>query len=438
MNSKITACRSFLFATWEGGGNVAPAVTLARKLIARGHSVRLMSDACNRAEAESAGLEFIPWHRAPSRPHRGRETCPVRDWEAASPPEGIARLIDRIMFGPALEYAQDLLAELERKPADLVVNSDMLFGVLAACESVGQRCAIFTANLCFYPLPALPAFGPGLPPPETDADRELHEQIRSGTRTMLNGGLDALNRARLALGLAPVADVLEQVSTAQRILLGTARAFDFVAEALPPPFEYAGPQLGLPGWIAPWQSPWPAGDSRPLVLVAFSTTYQNHAPVLQRVIDATASLPVRVLVTLGDLTPAELTPAANTVLVPNAPHDAVMPAATLVITHGGHGTVMRALSHQRPMVILSQGRDQAENAIRVTTRGAGISLNPPFETAAIRDAISRLLNERHYTDAARRLGEEVVKESLAPTAVETLEALAQANRAANASPAALR
>ena len=202
MNSTTTTAQSFLFATWEGGGNVAPVVTLARKLIARGHSVRLMSDACNRAEAESAGIVFVPWTRAPSRPTRGRESCPVRDWEAASPPEGIARLVDRIMFGPALEYAQDLLAELEREPVDLVINSDMLFGVLAGCESIGQRCAIFTANLCYYPLAGLPSFGPGLPPPQTDAERSLHEQIREGTRALLNSGIGGLNRARLALGLA--------------------------------------------------------------------------------------------------------------------------------------------------------------------------------------------------------------------------------------------
>ena len=31
---------SFLFATWEGGGSVTPALTVARKLRARGHRVR--------------------------------------------------------------------------------------------------------------------------------------------------------------------------------------------------------------------------------------------------------------------------------------------------------------------------------------------------------------------------------------------------------------
>jgi UDP:flavonoid glycosyltransferase YjiC (YdhE family) len=203
---------------------------------------------------------------------------------------------------------------------------------------------------------------------------------------------------------------------------------------LPASLHYVGPQLDMPSWVTPWKSPWPSSDPRPLVLAAFSTTFQNHAAVLQAIIDATASLPLRLLVTLGDLSAAELQPADNTVLVSSAPHDAVMPEAKLVITHGGHGTVMRALRYHRPMLILPQGRDQSENAIRVMTRGAGIAPQPPFEIAALREAIVRLMEEPHFAEAARRLGEEVVKESLAPTAMEELEKIARANRITNRSP----
>ena len=46
--------------------------------------------------------------------------------------------------------------------------------------------------------------------------------------------------------------------------------------------------------------------------VGFSTTFQNHGAVMQNVIDALATLPVRVLVTLGgSIKPEELRPADN-------------------------------------------------------------------------------------------------------------------------------
>jgi hypothetical protein len=46
---------NFLFTTWEGGGNVTPALEAVRKLVARGHHVRIMSEECNRPESNRRG-----------------------------------------------------------------------------------------------------------------------------------------------------------------------------------------------------------------------------------------------------------------------------------------------------------------------------------------------------------------------------------------------
>src|SRR4051794_9979438 len=152
------------------------------------------------------------------------------------------------------------------------------------------------------------------------------------------------------MGLAALDHLLDQLRSAEVELLATARAFDFPADRLPDRVRYIGPQIGDPRWAKPWVSPWPKSDSRPLVAVSFSTTFQNHAGVLQRVIDALAFLPARVLVTLGgSIRPGELRPGANCVIVESAPHDVVMREASLVVTHGGHGTVMRGLVSRAPM-----------------------------------------------------------------------------------------
>lgn len=421
MNNQSNSAKNYLFTTWEGGGNIAPVITVARKLLQRGHRVRLMSDEANREDADAAGIAFSPWQEAPSRPDRTPASCPIRDWEAANPQEGILRLLDKIMFGPALEYARDLIAELEREPADLVVTSEMLPGVLAACEARGQRVAVLAANLCLYPLPGMPTFGPGLPPPRTPEEEALHEQVRQGTISLFNSGTGGLNRARIALGLLPLQNALEQINVAEPYLLATSRAFDFPVQKLPKQIRYVGPQLGEPAWARPWNSPWPASDQRPLVAVGFSTTYQAHEGVLQKVVDAAASLPVRTLVTLGQVAPGQVRPATNTALVPSAPHDVVMREAAVVITHGGHGTVMRALKHQRPMLIIPHGRDQAENAVRVTERGAGLKLSAGASQSEIETALRRLLNEPSFTAAARKLGAAIAEEAKNDPVVPLLE-----------------
>ena len=76
---------NLLFATWEGGGSVPPVLTAAQKMIARGHRVRIMSEACNRPEVEAVGARFVGWTRAPSRPDKSRDNDVTRDWEAVGP-----------------------------------------------------------------------------------------------------------------------------------------------------------------------------------------------------------------------------------------------------------------------------------------------------------------------------------------------------------------
>ncbi|MDX6749731.1 glycosyltransferase [Geminicoccaceae bacterium 1502E] len=418
--------REFLFATWEGGGSVTPALTAARRLLARGHRVRFMSDACNRPETEAAGLEFVPWQRAPSRPDKSIGTDLLRDWEESTTAGGFARLRDAIMCGPALGYALDTLAELERRPAELLVGSEMLFGVMVAAEARSQPLALLAVNLSIFPLvPGLPPFGAGLAPARDEADRQLHAEVAAAGEALFAEGLPAVNAARSALGLPPLAGLLDQLAAAGRILLATSSAFDFPTGRLPERLRYVGPQLGEPPWAEPWVSPWPAGDPRPLVLVAFSTSFQDQTAIVQRTIDALAGLPVRGLVTLGPALPGDaLHPAANVVIRRSAPHDAVMREASLVVCHGGHGTVTRALSHCRPLLCVPMGRDQDDNAVRVVTRGAGLSLPVESDPATIRSALRRLLEEPGFRAAAETLGAAVAAEATAPTVVDELEALA--------------
>ena len=208
-------------------------------------------------------------------------------------------------------------------------------------------------------------------------------------------------------------------------MLATSRAFDFPCTELPSRVRYVGPQIADPQWARKWTSPWPVSDKRPLVAVSFSTTFQNHAGPLQKVIDALAPLPTRVLVTLGgSIKASDLKPAANCVLVESAPHSQVMNESAFVVNHGGHGTVMRALMSRAPMLVIPHGRDQNDNAVRVTERGAGLALMPDASVEAIRAACERLLNEPSFRAAAKKLGDQIASEAENSTLVQELEAAA--------------
>ena len=89
----MTERKRFLFASWDGGGNVPPMLTMVRRLVARGHDVRVIGDACTRAEAEAAGAAFRSWRHAPSRPDHGIASDPLRDWESTDPLDVLRRII---------------------------------------------------------------------------------------------------------------------------------------------------------------------------------------------------------------------------------------------------------------------------------------------------------------------------------------------------------
>jgi UDP:flavonoid glycosyltransferase YjiC (YdhE family) len=297
---------------------------------------------------------------------------------------------------------------------------------MIAAEVTKVPLALYGPNLSLFPVPGLPPLGAGLSPARTPAEQAEHDAIRAAFTVLMNGGLIDLNRARAHFGLHPIADVAEQVAVARRHLLGTSRAFDFPVDTLPPHVRYVGPQLDDPSWAQPWRSPWHSDDARPLVLVGFSTTDQDHADLVERTIQALASLPVRALVTLGPaLDGHRFQTTADIHLCASAPHSAILREAAAVVTHAGHGTVMRALVAGVPLLCLPMGRDQNDNAARVVARDAGLSLAPTASVADIRGSIDRILSEPKYRHGARRLGTAIKADLSSSTVVAELEEIAR-------------
>ena len=79
----------------------------------------------------------------------------------------------------------------------------------------------------------------------------------------------------------------------------SSETLDAASPFLPGNVRYVGPILDDPVWIEPWTSPWPESNKDPLVLVGFSTIYQNQGSLLQRVVDALSVMEVRAVVALG-------------------------------------------------------------------------------------------------------------------------------------------
>ena len=130
---------------------------------------------------------------------------------------------------------------------------------------------------------------------------------------------------------------------------------------------------------------------------------------------------------------ATLEAPRSVTLLPSAPHDAVMKEVSLVVTHGGHGTVSRALRNGRPVLAMPMGRDQNDIALRVEAHGAGLILPPEASEGEIATALIRLANEPQFGIAANRLRDAMVLEIKSERLVSEIEAI-MGQRRGQASP----
>ena len=413
----------YLFTTWEGGGHVQPMLLVARDLAARGHAVLALSDPCNAADAAALDVPFRAWTTAPFQTGKTRDDDRLKDHEADKPLAVIQRLLDRVMAGPALAYANDTLAAIDAFAPDVVVSQELLLGPMAAAQARGLPLVLLAANVWSLPtMPGAPPFGAGMLPATSDEERAMHAMVGQMSRTFFQAGLPDLNAARAALDLPPLDDLFDQLDAAKAILLATSQAFDFAPDPLPAPFAHVGPYLADPAWVEPFASP--PGDA-PLVVVSFSSLYQAQEPALRAIIAALGQLPVRGVVTTGPtIDPADFDAPDNVVIIRSAPHGELLKDAALFVTHAGHGSTLRPLLAGVPLLCLPMGRDQNDNAARVVHRGAGLTLPADASSDAIAAAVRRLLDEPAFMTAAQALGAAIRADETARDAAARLEALA--------------
>jgi len=265
--------------------------------------------------------------------------------------------------------------------------------------------------------------------PRTPEERAEVDAANAALDAMMNAFLPILNRARVELGLSPLAAVMDLFDRVDRLLLATSQAFDFQADSLPDNFRYVGPLLDVPNWSKSWQAPWSAKSDRPRALVACSTGAQGQRDLFQRVIDAVGTVEIDALGTTGpNLDLGDLRAPGNVHLLRGAPHDLVMKDVSLVISQGGHGTVTRSLVNGLPQLILPMARDQAANAARVEAKGAGLRLPSTASEADIAAAINRLIMEPQFKAAARVVGDAIKADIDGSGLVDEMETIAAAGR----------
>ncbi len=427
-----------LVAGWDSGGGVEAVQTVGRRAVARGHDVRVLGTEGLRARFESAGAVFRRYQYAPDNDLRRPETDLVKDWQARNPLSLWVRVRDRLLVGPAREFCRDVLEELRREAADVVVVDTMIPSALLGAEVAGVPTVVVMHGAYMVPRAEVPPLGTGFMPALGRLGALRDRSAAAAALAALRNGLPTLNRVRAEFGLAPLRSVLDLMGNADRVLVCSSPSYDFAPGSVPANVRYIGPQLDDTADAAPGGT-WAAPSDRPLVLVGLSSTVMRQERLLRRAAEALGQLPVRGLVTTGPaVDPAAIAAPPNVTVAQWARHADVLPHCSAVITHGGHGTVMKALIAGIPLVVVPLGRDQPDNAARVVYAGAGVRLRKNASARALRAAVARVIEDPRYRAGAARMASRLADERDTNLAVEELERVAAAapplTRPAGAAP----
>jgi UDP:flavonoid glycosyltransferase YjiC (YdhE family) len=371
-----------LVATWGPGGNLPPLLAAGSVLARRGHDVAFLASGETSGAAVQLGFPVSRYRRSP-------------DPDTRVAFEAQAEVMMATMAGA--DIALDARDALEDVRPDLAIVDCMLPAAIAAARATGTP----TASLVHF----------------------LYGLAR--TRMLQGAGgwttdLESLAATHQMLGLDPIRDGLTAWEAPELVLVTAPRWLDVDADA-PGHVVHAGPLD-----VARPEEQRPPDAVRPTVLLTFSTTVMEGQTVLiNRVCQAVAGLGLQAMLTLGPAVDRDAVRAPDGVeVLAFAQHDRVMPGCPAVISHGGLGTVLRALAHGVPQLLLPLGRDQAFNASRVEELHAGIHLSADAPPQRIRNALHTLLTDPRFSAAAARAANRIAVEDPDRAAAEALERIA--------------
>lgn len=370
-----------LFSSTPGEGHIRPLLPLARALRARGHDVAFATGAIWRERLEEQGFGFV----------------------AAG--------------------------------ADVITP----VGVIDPEE----RARVAPADMRLFVFPRI--FGRGQAPAKT---RELLEHARSWTPDAI-----VTETSDLAAPIVAAALGVPLVNHSFGAML-PLRVAEAAAEVVAPlwrehglePDPYAGTYRGLYVDVAPpalshgvppsaasvrlrlveraAATPPPDGVETPFVYATMGTIF-NEPQAFRMLLDALDGH--QALVTTGRGGSVDGVVPAGVRLEEFVPQEEVLPHARAVVSHGGSGTMLGALAHGLPLVLVPQGADQFDNAVLCDRAGAALVVLPAEATAArIRAALDRVLEEPSFAEAAQRVAAEIAAMPSADEVAQRVEAHAAA------------
>jgi UDP:flavonoid glycosyltransferase YjiC (YdhE family) len=367
-----------LFSFAGGRGHLEPLVPIARAAAGAGHTVAFVGRPRMVPPVEALGFPAFAAGSDVGLTPRRLPLAPVdveKDMREVG--DGFGRRIAR-------ERAAAIAPLCEEWRPDLLVCEELDFGAMLIAERLGIPAATVLISA-------------------------------TGSFVRPESVAGPLNEVRAEFGLAPDSEL----AMPSRLLLVSPFPPSLRDPAFPPPVTVHAVRLFTGG---------PGRDHPRRVYVTLGTVYNvESGDLFPRLLTGLHDLPMEILITVGpDLDPAEFgRQPAHIRIERYLPQADVLPDCDLVVSHGGSGSILGALTHGLPMVLLPLGADQPLNAARCEALGLAQVLDPlaarPWE---LHEAVLGVLADQTYRDSAESLRDEIGALPGPAHAVSLLESVA--------------
>jgi UDP:flavonoid glycosyltransferase YjiC (YdhE family) len=379
-----------LFTTHPGYGHFHPLVPMARALMQAGHVVAFATGASFQQAVEDNGFKCF----------RTAGDFSVIGPKAAAAAD--APLEERLAFMAELFVNQlgrhalpDLIQIAQSFSPQLIVRDSVEFAGCVAAEHLG------------------------LPHASIQVGAGVTAQLRSRVVTQ------KLEELRKLVGLPPDPGA-EMVYRYLHLSFIPPRyhkdpkALPQTAHSLRPVlFDQSGRE-GLPGWASQL-------GGKKVVYVTLGTVFNKVFEPFIALTSALRDEPIELIVTVGrDIDPVRLGAQPDNVHIERyIPQTLILPKCDVAVVHGGWGSMLAALCHGLPMLIVPIAADQPINAARCSELGVAKVLKPTeLAPEAVRAAVRSLLTEPSYRTEAQRFQAEAQALPGIAHAVALLERLA--------------
>ncbi|TDN90874.1 nucleotide disphospho-sugar-binding domain-containing protein [Microbacterium sp. BK668] len=417
----------FMITAMPFTGHVVPLLAVASALRARGHDVRFYTGSAFRERVEASGATLVPWRAAPD--------FDENDLPATFPrlvgKKGLGQLLINVadlFMGTAPQQVEDLEAEWTRDPWDVLAADEVSIGSVLAAERLGFAWATVAVLPLNMPGTQGPPSGLGLAPGRNPLTKTRDAALRAAVPLLSRPLRKPLADARAAAGLPPSRLTMDRIVFSPRLVVASgSTSLDYRRRDRPPSVEFVGRLLPptdgpaeLPGW-------WDDLRGRRIVHVTQGTQNVDPADLIAPALDALADRDDLVVVVATGVRGRDILPfpvPSNARVAGFLPYGELLPLVEIVVTNGGWGGTLAALSHGIPLAVAGGDLDKPEIAARVAWAGAGVDLRTGTPSAsAVRAAVGRIETDASFRAAAERVGQELRSLGGAPRAAALLEGL---------------